>query len=112
MKFSRGTSYNTHDVSVSVGKRISVKFNVRKRCDLFMNAVLRYGAEGASITTITDHINTRLGCAYSESDMRYAAKRLMKDGFVTSPKRDHFVATPRALEAWKKAPKEWIGKKK
>ena len=108
MKYSRGTSYNTHDAKVSVGERIHVTFNVRKRCDLFMNAALRYGAKGASISVITDHINKRLNCFYSESDMRYVAKRLLKDGFLVSPKRDHFVASPKSLEAWKKAPKEWI----
>lgn len=111
MKYSRGTSYNTHDASVSVNERISVTFNVRKRCDLVMNAALRYGAQGTSLAELTAHINKRLNCLYSESDIRYAAGRLVKDGFLSSPKRNHFVASARSLEAWKKAPKEWIGKK-
>lgn len=108
MKFSQGTSFNTHDAKVSVGTRISVTFNVRKRCDLVMRAVLRYGAQGASIAEVTDHLNKRLHAQYSECDIRYAAERLLKDGFLSSPKRNHIVATTRSLAAWQKAPKEWI----
>ena len=108
MKFSKGTSFNTHDAKVTVGERICVKFNVKKRCDLVMRAILRFGTTGVDLGSLTDHINTRLNCLYSNNDIAYACKRLANDGFIKVKSRDCFVVSPRSAEAWKQAPVEWI----
>jgi len=108
MKFSKGTSYNTHDAKVTIDERICVTFNVRKRCDLVMRAILRFGTTGVDLNSLTDHLNKRLNSFYSNSDIGYACKRLARDGFIKVKSRDCFVVSPRSAEAWKKVPTELI----
>ena len=108
MKFRTGTSYNSHDVKVTEGERIYVEFNVIRRCTITINAIVRHGAEGASVEELTAHINKRLNSFYSEGDIQYAADRLAKDGLVEKHGRKTYRAAPSALAAWKAIEKKKI----
>ncbi len=101
MKFSFGTSYNSHDVKVTEGERIYVEFGTIRRCTITINAIVRHGAEGAKVNVLTAHINKRLNSNYSDSDIKYAADRLAKEGLVEKTGKDHYRASPSALAAWK-----------
>ena len=108
MKFRRGTSYNTHDSSVSVAERINVSNGVKRRCELALRGILRHGGKGVSLIDLTAHLNTRLNALYSEGDIRYAVLRLIKEGLVSTTAKDTYRASPSALEAWRALPKEMI----
>jgi hypothetical protein len=109
MRFARGTSYNTHDVSVDITPdRVHITFDTRRRCELALRGILRHGGKGVSTEDLTAHINKRLNCLYSESDIRYVCRRLVTEGLVSQPAKDHFVASPAALAAWRALPKDLI----
>jgi len=108
MKFRKGTSFNTHDSSVTVAERIYVSNGVKRRCELALRGIIRHGSKGIALVDLTAHINTRLNCLYSESDIRYAVGRLIKADLVVSTAKDTYRASPAAMDAWKAIPKEMV----
>lgn len=108
MKFRRTTTYNTKDTVCRVGgERTEIDHGVKKRCELALRAVLRH-KDGISTEDCTDHINERLNCLYSTSDIKYALDRLVNEGLVSMPKYGVWIGTPDALQVWRKLPKEYI----
>ena len=108
MKFRRTTSFNTHDSNVVVGERIYVEHDVPRRCTITLNAIIRHGGAGVELAALTEHINKRLNANYSEGDIRYAALRLAKEGFVDVTGKDRYCASPAAQAAWRAHAKERI----
>jgi len=108
MKFRGSTTYNTKDTVCRVGgERIEVDHGVKKRCELVLRAVLRH-ENGITTEECTDHINQRLNCLYSTTDVRYALQRLTKEGLVKMPRYGVWAGTKNALAVWKTLPKEYV----
>jgi hypothetical protein len=109
IRFRKSVTFNRHDSKlVRRGDRIEVSLGLKKRCELTLLAVLRFGAEGVSTQDLTDHLNGRFKNAYSESDVSSACTKLARGGFVT--RRGHgstamVRATKNALEKWRKTEK-------
>lgn len=108
MKFRSVTTFNTHDTNAVVGERIEVSHDLPRRCELALRRVIKAGREGTSIEAITSSINKDRNALYSESDIRYALKRLCKEGIVKQRGRNDFYANEKALGVWRELEKEWI----
>lgn len=106
MKFRSYVSFNTHDTKTVQAERTYVEMDVRRRCELALRGVLRN--DGISPDALTDHINTRRNACYSVQDIKYALKRLSKEGLIQPKGKDQWVGTKNALSVWKQTPKEWI----
>lgn len=114
MKFSKGRTYNTHDTSVEKGAdgriKISQERGVKLRCELSLNALLRFGPKGASGELVAEHLNKRLKANYSTTDISYALNRLVAVGVIkatTYGKGEDTIyrATKTALDHWRRLPK-------
>ena len=109
MKFRKQVSFNRHDcATVRGGKRITVKLGTKKRCDLTLMAVLRFGAKGIHLPDLTEHLNERFKNSYSESDIAGACKRLVSGGFVVKSGRGSdtlYRGAKNALANWRKEEK-------
>ena len=114
MRFSKGRTYNTHDTSVSKGEngRIAIDQTrgVKNRCELAVNALLRFGPKGASAEMVASHLNGRLKANYTTSDIRYALNRLVDEGVVRSTgggrgEEAIYRAGKSALNHWRRLPK-------
>lgn len=115
MRFSKGRTYNTHDTSVSKGEggRIAIDQSrgVKNRCELSLNALLRFGPKGATAEMITGHLNGRLKANYWIGDIRYALTRLVDEGVIRSTaggrgEETVYRAGKSALNHWRRLPKE------
>jgi len=116
MRFSKGRTYNSHDTNV--GKtddgRISIdqERGVKSRCELSLNALLRFGPKGATAEITASHLNKRLSANYTTSDIRYALNRLVAEGVVRSVgggsrgEERIYRATKSALANWRRLPKK------
>ncbi len=88
MKFRKQVSFNRHDcATVRGGKRITVKLGTKKRCDLTLMGVLRFGAKGVGVEDLTAHLNERFSNSYTETDIEGACKRLADGGFIVKSGR-------------------------
>lgn len=109
MKFRKQVSFNRHDCELSKGgKRITVKLGTKKRCDLTLMGVLRFGAKGVNLSDLTEHLNDRFGNSYSESDIEGALKRLVSEGYVIKSDRGRkafYRGAKDALANWRAAEK-------
>jgi len=109
MKFRKQVSFNRHDCELSKGgKRITVKLGTKKRCDLTLMGVLRFGAKGVGLSDLTEHLNERFGNSYSESDISSACKRLIGGGFIVPSGRGRatvYRGAKNALANWRKTEK-------
>jgi hypothetical protein len=117
MRFSQGRTFNTHDTSVSKGDngRIAIDQSrgVKNRCELSLNALLRFGPKGASAEMVANHLNGRLKANYSASDIRYALNRLVAEGVIRSTSGGRgddaiYRAGKSALDHWRRLPKEAV----
>jgi len=108
MKFRKQVSFNRHDCTTVRGERITIKLGTKKRCDLTLMGVLRFGAAGVNLEDLTAHLNERFGNSYSESDIEGACKRLADGGFVVKSGRGRtvvFRGAKNALANWRKEEK-------
>ena len=119
MRFSNGRTYNTHDTRVDIqgaggghGGRIVIDQTrgVRARCELSLNALLRFGPKGASAEMISGHLNGRLKANYSTTDISYALNRLVAEGIIKADsygrgEESIYRASKVALDHWRKLPK-------
>jgi hypothetical protein len=112
MRFRKQTTFNSHDTSfekdASGRQVVNQTRGVKVRCELSINALLRFGARGASAEVIAQHLNRRLKANYSIGDIFYACKRLAKEGLIreTGKKEVIFVATQASVTKWKNLPKQ------
>jgi hypothetical protein len=115
MKFSKGRTYNTHDTTVEKGPNGRISINqergVKARCELSLNALLRFGPKGATAEITAEHLNKRLNANYSTSDIRYALDRLSDVGVVNANRQGRgedtiYRATKSAQAHWRRLPKE------
>lgn len=114
MRFSKGRTYNTHDTKLTKGEngRIAIDQTrgVKSRCELSLNALLRFGPKGASAEMVSSHLNSRLTANYTTSDIRYALDRLVDEGVVRSTSGGRgeetiYRAGKSALNHWRRLPK-------
>ena len=114
MRFSRGVSFNTNDTSVRKCDNGRIQIDqtrgVKARCELTLNALLRFGPKGATAEMICGHINKRVKGNYTTSDVRYAMDRLVNEGVIgctTFGKGEDSIykAGQRALDHWRKLSK-------
>lgn len=114
MRFSKGRTYNSHDTSVEKGPNGRISINqergVKARCELSLNALLRFGPKGATAEITASHLNKRLNANYSTTDISYALNRLVDEGVVraTGSRGEERVyrATKSALAHWRRLPKK------
>ena len=113
MRFSKGRTYNSHDTKLektSTGRiGINQEKGVKLRCELSLNAVLRFGPKGVNDEMVTSHLNKRLGANYLTTDIRYALDRLVAEGIIsaTGGRKDRvYKAGKAALDHWRKLPKK------
>lgn len=104
IKFRKSVSFNVHDSKVVKGERISISLGVKKRCDLTLAAVLRFGSKGVTLDDLTEHLSGRFKGAYTTSDVRTACTKLVANSFLVV-RGGKFHATKNALERWRKADK-------
>lgn len=114
MRFSKGRTYNSHDTSVEKGPNGRISINqergVKARCELSLNALLRFGPKGATAEITASHLNKRLNANYSTTDISYALNRLVDEGVVRSTavgrgEERIYRATKSALAHWRRLPK-------
>ena len=115
MRFSKGRTYNSHDTSVEKGPQGRISINqergVKARCELSLNALLRFGPKGATAEITAEHLNKRLSANYSTSDIRYALTRLSDEGVIRANRGGRgedtvYRATKSALNHWRRLPKK------
>lgn len=112
MRFSKGCTFNSHDTSVLFDANSRIKIDqtrgVSARCELAINALLRFGNKGATAEMIADHLNKRLTANYSSSDLAYALDRLVKEGLISDTttgyrEKSVYRASQNVLVKWRKA---------
>lgn len=76
MKFIGRTVHNSYDTKVEKDKAgcINIIKRLDKRVGLVYRAIERLGS--ANVGMITDHINTRIGTNYRDTEIAYAIKKL------------------------------------
>jgi hypothetical protein len=115
MRFSKGRTFNSHDTSVEKTSdgRISInqERGVKARCELALNALLRFGPKGATAEITASHLNKRLSANYTTSDIRYALGRLVTEGVIRARSGGRgedtiYRATKSAQAHWRRLPKK------
>lgn len=108
MRFRGEMSFNKHDTGVDIhGERIRINPGVEYRCELVLNTLARR-RQGMHLDELVDTINQDRDAFYSKGDIRYAATRLSKEGYVFLQSRDCWKIASRALAAWDRATRETI----
>lgn len=86
MRFRTTTTFNSHDTKIrqtdSGRVLVDQSRGVSARCELILNALLRFGPNGATAEMLAEHLNKRLKTNYSKNDLSYAMDRLVKEGLI------------------------------
>ena len=115
MRFRKQTTFNSHDTSVEKDANgrnvVNQTRGVKVRCELSINALLRFAGRGATAEMVAQHLNRRLKANYSVSDIFYACKRLVSEGVIRQRSGGRgeecvFVASQAGLAKWRNLPKQ------
>jgi len=101
--FAKSVSFNDHTCKLNRTDdgRIEVQHNMRKRCDLVLNSVIRHAASNVrvNVQTVLRDMRKRFSDTYTAGDIRSALTKLSNIGVIESV-RGSYVLTSVGKELW------------